>query len=598
VQLVDEAFFKKYLGGSGVGAKILFDTVGPEVDPLSPDNVVIFSVGPFQGTAVPGSGRWIIVSRSPLTGIYTDTCAGAAWGPEFKKTGFDALVVTGRAKSPVYLWIHDGTVEIKDASAMWGKMRAEAEEEIKKDIGEPKAAVACIGPAGEKLVKFACVVQDHGVAGRTGLGAVMGSKNLKAVAVRGTQTPEVAKPDELDKLSKELFSKWYEATKENMRPWGTSAAMEPFYEMCEFGMKYWTQGTWDEVKNLYPQNISKALSWVPHPCVNCPIACHKKAKVTEPEKYAYEGYGPEYETVGMVGTLCLISDPKAVGYIHYLCDEYGLDTITTGATIAFLMECYEKGWVTKEQLDGIEPKWGDADSAIALVHKIGKREGCGTILAEGIVATANWVGKDAPKIAMHVKGLDIPAHEPRAFFPWSINYATGARGACHQRGFAGWMGLGIKIPEWGVEKVDRHSMENAALIAARFQDWASICNSLIHCEFMLFGGATVTDQVNLLKLVTGWDEVDASWMLKTGERIFTLQRVINVRYGVSRKDDTVPRRVFEPLATGGSAGKIPVPFEKELMAYYELRGWDSDGKPTVEKLVELDLLEALKPVWA
>jgi len=596
VQLVNEGFFKKYLGGAGVGTKLLFDSMDPNVDPLSPDNVIIFSVGPFQGTTIPGSGRWVIVSRSPLTGIYTDSCAGASWGPLFKRTGFDALLITGRAKNPVYLWIHDGDVEIRDASTMWGKTTTEADREIKEDIGEPKAAVACIGPAGESLVRFASVVNEHGISGRTGLGAVMGSKNLKAVAVKGTKELDVASPDELATYSKELFNKWYEAQKEGMRLLGSPMAMELFYDLCEFGMKYWTQGTWDEISNLFAQNIREALSWDPVACLYCPIACHKSAKVKEPEKFSYEGYGPEYESVGMLGTLCLISDPKAVGYMHYLCDEYGMDTITTGALIAFCMECYEKGWLTKKDLDGIDLKWGDADAAVAMIHKIAKREGIGVVLADGIRETANFIGKEAPKIAVHVKGLDLPAHEPRAAFPWSINYATGVRGACHQRGFTGWMGLGVVIPEWGIEKTDRHTMENAALIATKYQDWATLFNSLVHCEFMCFGGATLTDQIKLLNYVTGWN-VDVNWMAKTAERIFTLQRVINVRCGVSRKDDTLPARIFEPLETGGSKGKIPVPFEKELSTYYQLRGWDCDGKPTKEKLVQLDLLEALKPIW-
>ena len=597
IDSVRESFFKKYLGGVGIGTKLLFDTVDPSVDPFDPESVLIFSVGPFQGTIIPGSGRWVVVSRSPLTGIYADSSAGGTWGPLFKRAGFDALVITGRAAEPVYLWISDGNVEIKDASSVWGKTTSEADEIIKKDLGELNAAVACIGPAGENLVRFASIINEHGVAGRAGIGAVMGSKNLKAVAAMGSRNLEVARPGELDDLSKKLFKEFYEKQKDGMRVYGSCIANKIFYETSEIGMKYWTQGTWDEASNLYPENIKDALSWSPVACLNCPIACHKSAKVEEPKKFAYKGYGPEYESVGMLGALCLISDPKAVGYMHYLCDEYGMDVITAGGLIAFSMECYEKGLLSKEDLDGLDLKWGNAEAATALLHKIAKKEGFGAVLAEGIRKAADFVGKDAPRIAMHVKGLDIPAHDPRAFFPWSINYATSPRGACHQRGFAGWMGLGVVIPEWGIaEKTDRHSMEGAANIAAKYQDWATIFNSLVQCEYMTFAGLTLTDQVKLLNYVTGWD-VDIEWMAKTAERIFTLQRVINVIYGVGRKDDTLPMRMFEPLKTGGSKGKIPVPFEKELLEYYHIRGWDSDGRPTKEKLVELGLIEALKPVW-
>jgi aldehyde:ferredoxin oxidoreductase len=593
VDRVKEAFFKKYLGGAGIGTKLVFDGVDPNTDPLSPENILVFAVGPFQSTTLLGSGRWAIISKSPQTGIYADSGAGAAWGPRFKRTGFDALTILGRAKTPVYLWIHEGEVEIRDASAMWGKMRAEADEEIKDDVSEPRAAVACIGPAGENLVRFACVGDDHGIAGRTGLGAVMGSKNLKAVAVYGTQPPAVAKPDELAQLSKDLWTVGYEKQKDGMRLTSTIGGMKNNYETGEFGMKNWTQGLWDEAPHLYPESVRKALSWTPIACLNCPVACHKKATVSEPAKYAYEGYGPEYESVGMLGTLTLISDPKAVGYLHYLCDEYGLDTITAGALVAFCMECYEQGWITKDDMDGTEPTWGNADAAVSLLHMIAKRQGFGTILAEGTLNAAHVIGKGASKTAVHVKNLDLPAHDPRATFSWSVNYATGPRGACHQRGFAGW---NCGIPEWGIPKVDRHTMSQTGLLAAKYQDWASIFNSLIQCEFMIGAGITMTHQIQLLNLVTGWD-IDIEWMATTGERITTLQRVVNVQYGVSKKDDVLPERIFTPVREGGTKGQIPVPFEKELQAYYELRGWNRDGKPTVKKLAELGLLETLKPVW-
>jgi len=525
-QLVKEDFFKKYLGGVGLASKIIFDKVGADVHPFSPDNVIVFSVGPFQGTGIPGSGRWNVSSRSPLTGIWGESCGGGYWGPEFKRSGFDAVVIKGRAKSPVYIWIDDGRAEIRDGDSVWGKMVSEADKIIKEEIGEPSAKAVIIGPAGEKLVRFACVVSDHGVGGRCGLGAVMGSKNLKAIAVRGTKEVKVAEPDKLKEYSGELYKKIHEAT-----------------------------------------------------------------KVVKPEKYAFEGYGPEYETIGMIGWLNLISDPEAIAYAGHLCNEYGLDTITAGSMIGFTMECYEKRWIKEKELEGIKAEWGSPDVAIALIHKMARREGFGNILAEGSERAAKIIGGDASKILVNVKKLELPAHDPRGFLAMAINYATGQRGACHQRGFV--LQDESSIPEWGIlENQEVYSIKEPVISAIRYQDWAEIFNSLIQCEYMTSGGLTLKDQIALLNYVTGW-KMGADDMLKIGERIFNLQRVINIRFGVSRKDDALPSRIFEPLKEGVNAGKTPATFEKALREYYKLRGWDADGKPTAEKLTELNLTETL-----
>ena len=601
VEKVDQSLFEKYLGGAGIAGKIILSEVGPGVDPLSPDNIIVFAVGPFQGVRIPGSGRWTVSSKSPLTDIWADSCAGGNWGPEFKRSGFDALVIKGRAASPVYLWINDGKVEIRDASRIWGKTISEADSEIKKDLREPKAKVACIGPAGERLVRFANVVNEHGIAGRCGLGAVMGSKNLKGVAVRGTKKIKVAKQEKVDEYSKTLFKEYYDATVYTMRKFGTTASVKKYYERGYGLSKNWREWVFEEVDGIDGNHFLEIIV-KPVACTYCPIACHKRTKVEEPKKYAYEGYGPEYETISLLGWLNKISDAKAIGYMGYLCDEYGIDTMTTGSLVGFTTECYEKGWITREDLDGIEPRWGDADAAIALIHKIGKREGFGGVLAEGIVKSAEYIGSKASKIILHCKGLDYPAHDPRSFYPAAINYATGTRGACHQRGFATWHASGVLIPEWGISKVIEtgsntlHSMENAPEIAIKYQNWATLFNSLVQCEYMIFGGLKLTHQINLLRYVTGWD-IDAVSLEEIAERIFNLQRVIDVYYGVSKKDDSVPFRMFEPLEGGKSAGKMPLPFEKTLLEYYKLRGWDSDGKPTTERLVELNLGEALKPVW-
>jgi len=592
IKRIKEPFFKKYLGGVGLAAKIIFDNVGSDVDPLNAENLLVFAVGPFQGTGIPGSGKWIVASRSPLTNVWGESCAGGYWGPIFKNTGFDAVVIKGKADKPVYLWIHDGEAEIKDAVGIWGKTTSQTDIEIKKDIGEPRASVACIGPAGENLVRFASIISEHGFAGRTGMGAVMGSKNLKAVVVYGTRHVETAEPNKLRKYNKELSRKLYNATINGLRKHGTTASVPKYIDRMGYGLKEnWRKGIehFSPVLDGIDGDRFLSLTVSPLACMNCPIACHRHTQVREPRKYAYDGHGPEYETIAMFGWLNMVSDAKAVAYMGHLCNEYGMDTISTGSLLAFTAECYEKGWITKENLNGMKISWGDADSRIALIHKIAKRSGFGKILAEGIVKAAEYVGHEANEIIVHCKGLDYPGHDPRGFYPTLLNYATGPRGACHQRGFVQWNALGVLIPEWQItEEHERHSMKNAANLVIKYQDWATIFNSLIQCEYMIFGGLTLTHQTNFLKYVTGWN-VTPSCIAEIAERIFNLQRMINVNYGVTKCDDTAPPRIFRPLDVGQSAGKIPQQFDEALMEYYQMRGWDSNGKPTLGKLKELGI---------
>jgi len=593
VKTLKNSFFKKYLGGVGLASKIIFDEVEANTDPFSPENVLIFSVGPFQGTGIPGSGRWNVSSRSPLTGIWGESCGGGYWGPEFKRCGFDAIAVRGRAESPVYIWINDEKVEFRDGKGIWGKTVSKADKIIKEEVGDPRVRSVIIGPAGEKLVRFACIVSDHGIAGRCGLGAVMGAKNLKAIALKGTKDVNVAEPDKLKEYSKELSKKIHDATAE-FRKYGTTMYAKLLHDARGYGLaKNWREGKFDGINKLTGDQFLE-ITVNPVACSDCPIACHRHVKVLTPEKYSFEGYGPEYETIGMIGWLNLIDDPEAIAYAGYLCDEYGLDTITAGSMIGFTFECFEKGLITEKDLDGLKPKWGDSDSAIRLIYLIANRQGFGNILAEGSERAAEIVGKDAQKIVLNVKKLELPAHDPRGFLAMAINYATGQRGACHQRGFV--LQDESSIPEWGVtENQENYSIKEPVIATARYQDWAEIFNSLIQCEYMTSGGLTLNDQITLLNYVTGWN-LEASDMLKIGERIFTLQRLINIRFGVSRKDDTLPLRIFEPVEEGVNAGKIPSTFDKALREYYELRGWDNDGKPTVEKLAELSLTEALTRV--
>jgi len=587
---------KKFLGGAGLAAKIIFDEVSPNVGPLSPDNRLVFAVGPFNGTNIPGSSRWVVASRSPLTGIWGEACGGGYWGSEFKRTGYDALVIYGKADKPAYLWICDGKAELKEASHLWGKDTYETDKIIKDELADSKVRVACIGPAGEKLVKIACIVADegHGIVARTGLGAVMGSKKLKAVAVRGTKEVKVAYPDKLKELVKELVSKIPKDVKKIFHNHGTPGFLEIHHERGEVPVKYWTKNRWPEgVKKLGGSTYTNTILVKPMACGPCPLSCHRYVKAEKPGKFVVEGMGPEYETLCMFGTSCLIDDLPAIVKANDICNRYGIDTISAGGIIGLLMECYEKGWITEKDTDGIKMSWGNTEALISTVEKIALRTGFGNILAEGLKATAKWIGEEAENAAVHVKGLDFPGHDPRAFFSMLVNYATGNRGACHLHGSPYFAHYGALIPEAEiVEAPDPFSLEKAGYVAAKYQDYCEVFDSLIQCKFWSFC-LTIKDQVNLLSSITGW-KITAKELLLIGERIYNLQRAFNIRLGVSRKDDTLPTRMFEK--SEGQAIGIPS-LEPMLDEYYRIRGWDAEGKPTKEKLVELGLFEVLKPIW-
>lgn len=591
-ETIPESVWKKVLGGAGFGAKILYDEVGADIAPLSPENRIIFGLGPLQATKVTGAAKFSVVSKSPLTGIYADSAAGADFGIMLKKAGYDGIVIQGKAETPVYLFINDKKVEIKDAGKMWGKDSYEATELISSELGN-NVSIACIGQAGEKEVAIASIVIDkHSFVGRCGLGAVMGSKNLKAIAVRGTQRPPVYDNKKLSILSKEIGRKVLNSTKEWLRAHGTPFVLAPGEETGDVPIRYWSGDTWKEgAQKIGTPHYTETLKAKPWPCRYCVVGCHRHIKIEEPEEFAMEGAGPEYETLGMLGACCLVDDVKAISKAGELCNRYGIDTISTGAFVAFAMECFEKGILTKEKTDGMEIRWGDKKVLIEIIHQIGQRKGLGELFSKGIVPAAKELGKEASEIAVHVKGLDLPAHDPRAFFSLAVNYATGTRGGCHERGNPQVASQGFLLKEAGITKdIDRFQMEESEVVAAKYQDYSVLANSLCLCKFMFFGEMTLTDMLNCLNATTGWNW-SMEEFLKTGERIFTLQRQVDVKYGVTRKDDKLPKRIFEPAKEGSRAGKAPVSFEAALNRYYKIRGWDEQGIPKKEKLEELGLTD-------
>jgi aldehyde:ferredoxin oxidoreductase len=591
---LDDDTCKMFLGGAGIGAKILWEEVPREVDALDSANRIIFSVGPFQGHPVPGSAKFCVTSKSPLTNTYADSAAGASWGPFFKKAGYDALIIQGQSEKPVYLYIENDLVRLVNADGIWGMDSYQSVDKIKEELGSSRVSVATIGQAGEKLVKFACIVVDkHSFAGRCGLGAVMGSKKLKAVAVRGSREVSVSNLSLMQgyyhKYSKEIYKASLES---ELRTHGTPSLPITLEGFGDMPIKYWTGDIWpDGAEKIGAPNYTSLLSAKPNPCLYCPVGCHRSIEITEPENYRLKGPGPEYETLGMFGSNLLIDDLKAICVANDLCNKFGIDTVSTGACIGLAMECYEKGIITEDDTGGISVRWGDPDVLIELAGQIGNKEGFGALFASGTLEAAKQMGENALDLVVHVKGLDLPAHDPRTCWGMVPTYATGTRGACHMRGVEEDVEMGgFYIPEIGVaeELASFFDSKGKALLALKMQDYCCLMNSLVCCLMMADGGGlSLSSVLNVLNSITGW-KWDATDAMLCGERIFTLQRLINLRDGYTYKDDVLPIKVYTPAKEGFRAGKIP-PFKDLLRDYYRLRNWDEKGQPTKDKLQELGL---------
>lgn len=590
---VNEDVWKLYLGGSGYGAKVLHDEVGPDVEPYDAENRLIFATGPLQAAKQTGAAKFTVISKSPITGIFGESAAGAGWGMAFKAAGYDALIIQGKAEKPVYLQINDGQVEIKEAEKYWGDDAYDSADQILADSGLEKASICTIGQAGENKVAIACIVVDkHSFAGRCGLGAVMGAKNLKAVVARGSKKVPVHDAEKLAEINRNIGKTVHENTKDWLRLHGT-----PFVEIgCDADgdtpAKNWQLGGWSEgAEKLGVPNYTDVLGAKPHACNSCVVGCHREIEITEPKQYAMKGPGPEYESLGMLGNNCLMDDVKALSLMNDLCNRYGLDCISMGSFLGYTMDLLEKGLMKPEDIGGVDLKWGDKDNMIKLIHELGmKNPGFGELFADGLVPAAQKFGPEAEELAPHVKGLDLPAHDPRAFFSLALNYATGNVGPHHERGNPQVASAGFLLPEAGVaEEVDRFKMEDSEFVAARYQDYGMLTQSSCHCKFMFFGGYSLTVMLDTVNALTGWD-----WsmedMLKTAERIFTLQRMVNVKYGIDRKDDKLPAAIFQASEHGGRAGQAPHDFDSALDRYYELRGWDDNGIPTQQTIASFGIV--------
>jgi aldehyde:ferredoxin oxidoreductase len=594
VDQIAEEDLKQFIGGAGLAAEILRREIPEKIDPYSPENLVIFGTGPFQGPAIAGGAKFSIAGISPVTGTFGDTAAGADWGPALKDAGYDMLVIEGASEKPVYLHIVDDSIEIKDASHLLGMDTYETIDAIQKETGDKKLSIAAIGPAGEKQVAIACVVVDkHSFAGRCGMGAVMGSKGLKAIAVRGTKQAEMNDPEKAASLIKQFQQQILKTVKENeFRAHGTPGLCETAESLGDMPIKYWEQDVWPEgARKLGAPNFTEVLNAKPYPCKFCPVGCHRKIKITEPVEYAQEGIGPEYETLGMMGTNLLIDDPKVVAQGNDIANRLGIDTISAGAMVGFAMECFEKGWITVKDTDGLELNWGDPKVLFALLEQIGKKEGFGALFSEGTLGAAKKISPGAVEIVAHCKGLDFPSHDARSCISLSPTYATGTRGSCHFRGGCEDVEMGgFFIPEIGIKEgtVKFFERENQSLLAAKCQDYFALLNSLVICAFMVDGGDMTFSEVReLFNAITGWD-YSIEDLMDAGERIFIVQRLINIRDGYNAGTDTLPKKMFQAAKEGFRAGKVP-PFKELMEDYYNLRGWDENGEPSQETLDRLSV---------
>ncbi|MBM3166698.1 MAG: aldehyde ferredoxin oxidoreductase family protein [Chloroflexi bacterium] len=583
---------KMFLGGSGLATKYLWDEVPKGADPLGPDNALIFMTGPLTGTESPSAGRYCVVTKSPLTGFWGEANSGGNWGVHFKCTGFDGIIFKGASPKPVYLVIDEGKAELKDASKLWGKSVIETNNLIKQELGED-FEVACIGVGGENLVKYACIINDlHRAAGRCGVGAVMGSKKLKAIAVRGSKEIKVANKEKFSEVSKTNYDLVNESMlKITLETYGTAMATDLINVRGGFPTRNWQTGVFPDIEKISGITLTETLLTDRKHCYACPISCGR-VSVVKSGPYACKGEGPEFETIGAFGAMCALESLEAVTYAHNLCDEYGLDVISAGSTIAFAMECYEKGILTKAQTDGLELKFGDPDVVARLIPKIANREGIGDLLAEGTMRVAKKLGKGTEKFAMHVKGLEMPAYDPRAAKICGLAFATANRGGDHITAYVEGPAF-IDIPFLCVEdsKIEDAMVENPkeTKVVKDLEDANTMFDAMGTCKFMGMALAA-QDWADMIGNCVGWDYTVNDFR-KTGERIYNLARAFSVREGCTRADDSLPKRLYEdPLPEGAAEGHKVEKMDEMLDAYYEFRGWDKKtAKPTPEKLKELGL---------
>ncbi len=583
IETIDNEILLKYIGGRGLGVKYLFDEVDPKVDPLSPANKLLFVNAPLHGSNAATASRFTVVTKSPLTNGVSSTNSGGHFGIDFKNTGFDLIILEGKSEKPCCIFINNETIEFKDARHIWGKNTHDTNDEVIAET-DPKAAVACIGPAGEKAVLIAAIMNDKGHAsGRTGVGAVMGSKNLKAIAVMGTKRTNYINDNDIDTAKKEWQTFIGEAplTKNALKEYGTPALVSIINDRGGFPTKNFQEGYFANADSITGETIKELYFVRSQPCKACPIGCAHLSKT--PDR---EGKGPEFETVWSLGAACFVNDLEQITNANYNCNELGIDTISAGSTIACAMELSEKGYFDEETFKlikkdlGKELKFGDAEAVVKLTELIGKAEGIGKIMGMGSLKLSQKYGH--PELAMQVKGLELPAYDPRGFYGMSLSLSTSNRGACHLKAYL----VATESLSTPFE-INRFTGKGKPGLTKLYQDLTSTIDSMGVCIFTSFALNPI-HYANMMSAITGV-KMNSKELLKIGERIWNIEKLFNLGAGLSRKDDTLPPRLMnEPFTSGHSKG-VKIDLDPLLDEYYKIRGWTKEGIPTSEKLTELGL---------
>lgn len=604
----DEDLRKKYIGGWGIGVKILWDELKTDVNPLGPENILVVSIGPFIRAGVVGSGNIFYEFKSPLTGLWGESRSGGEFGSMLGRTEFDAVVIRGKASKPVYLFIKNGEAEIRDATELWGKTVHETTEVLTK--GREDISVACIGPAGENKVLFAAIMNDYGrAAGRCGGGAVMGAKNLKAIVVTGDVEAKIADLEKFKQIMRGFATRaQILGSAAGLGRDGTlGLMMRGAYPIGALPARNFKTSYQGDVNKINEKALAKYLIKRIY-CHDCVLGCGRYSEVKEGRYKTAPSDGPEYEAADMLGLNCMVDDMEAIIHTSYLCNTLGLDIISTGSVIAFAMEAFEKGYLTKKDTGGLELKWGNPDVVVELIKLIAKQEGIGKLLAQGVKKAATEISERNPNLppasdfALHVKGLEVPAHDPRIESKsYAIQYAVTPRGACHihPNSPAGWdsPGMDSGLKDYGLPpspEVKLQELEvgrgKAYRLFALHGELTGILGTCVFYNVLL----TPALMAETYSLITG-EQISGGELLKVAERVWNLKRCFNIREGASRKDDTLPKRLLEPIVDGISSGKVIEHLEAMLDETYEAFGWDKEtGKPKREKLEELGLEEVLK----
>jgi len=592
---IGEELYRKYLGGAGFVAYFLWKELPTNADPLGPENKLIFAVGPLTGIPLSGSGRNCIGAKSPLTGGVAKSEVGEFWGYELKRAGYDVIVVEGKAEKPVYLWIHDGEVSLEDARQLWGQDTKETQQGIRDKLRDKLIRVASIGPAGENLVRYACIMNGlYDAAGRGGVGAVMGSKNLKAIAVRGKQPPK-----KLDAEVIKSLKKWLASNRELTRGFwevGTGIGMDGFEAIGNLPVRNFRGGVFPAVKDISARAVMDNIGVGMDACYACTIRCKKIVKVESPYNVDPAYGGPEYETLASLGSNCGIDNLAAIARGSQLCNAYSLDTISVGEVISFAMECFENGLLNIKDTGGIDLRFGSEKAMLQLLERIARREGIGNVLAEGVSRAAQVIGNGAEEYAIAVKGLEAGMHEPRAKPGLGLGFMVNPHGADHCCNLHDHMYL--EEDDWRSVEVKQLGMPGPVPVEDIGPDKVRLVrhaqlrmilyDSLVMCQFLPYNLTQVND---LLISAVGWD-TGVNELLEIAERTLTTLRLINMREGFSADDDCLPRRFYQPKTDGILSDKPldPVKMEKARRHYYSLMGWDEEtGVPRREKLAELGI---------